>query len=103
MTETDTKTQAAPKRKEPTAKNQKDYTPEEMKQMRDNMVKHYKGEITFLKVQAQYELLLADIEEAKTRRYVAMAHTAQLFAGVEEEQEKRTANKTTQGRKLKMD
>lgn len=73
---------------EPEVKTQEErkYTPEEIKKMRDNMIKHYKGEITVLKTQAEYEKLLADIEESKARRYHAMATQAQLFAGTNDEE-----------------
>ena len=73
---------------EPEVKTQEErkYTPEEIKKMRDNMIKHYKGEITVLKSQAEYEKLLAEIEESKSRRYLAMAQQAQLFAGTNDEE-----------------
>jgi hypothetical protein len=59
------------------------YTPEQIAQMRSNMIKHYKNEITFLKTQAEFEKLQADIEDHRARRYSAMAHQAQLFQGQE--------------------
>ena len=62
------------------------YTPEQIAQMRSNMIKHYKNEISFLKVQSEFEKLQADIEEHRARKYSAMAHQAQLFQGQEEEE-----------------
>lgn len=86
---------------------EKQYTPEEMAQMRKSMIANYKAEITFLKVQAEYEKLTADIEEHKTRRYIALAQASQIFAKMEdnpeeqEEQEQPRAPKKE--RKLKVE
>ena len=65
----------------------KQYTQQELDAMRKSMIANYKSEITFLKVQAEYEKLSADIEEHKTRRYIAMARAAQVFAAHEGEEE----------------
>ena len=92
MTETNVK-EPVVENNQPKGPKQQKYTAEEMKKMRDDMIKHYKGEITFLKVQADYENLLANVEESKARRYMAMAQVAQLFAGVEDEQEKENLGK----------
>lgn len=74
-----------------------DYTPEQLESMRKQMIQNYKSEITFMKVQAEYEKWAADIEEHKTRRYRAMALAAQIFASQEQEEEapkkKRTLKK----------
>lgn len=73
------------------------YTPEELGAMRKMMISNYKAEISFLKVQEQYEKLSADIEEHKTRKYKAMAVSAQIFAAQEaaekEEAELKTVKK----------
>jgi hypothetical protein len=61
------------------------YTPEQIAEMRAKMIKHYQGEIKFLKIQAEFEKLQADVEEHRARRYSAMAHQAQLFADPEKE------------------
>tara|TARA_B100001094_G_C18009117_1_gene709194 strand:+ start:584 stop:865 length:282 start_codon:yes stop_codon:yes gene_type:complete len=61
----------------------KQYTQAELDSMRKGMIANYKSEISFLKVQAEYEKLSADIEEHKTRRYMAMARTAQVHAAME--------------------
>jgi hypothetical protein len=61
----------------------KQYTQVELDAMRKGMITNYKSEISFLKVQAEYEKLSADIEEHKTRRYMAMARTAQVHAAME--------------------
>lgn len=61
-------------------------TPEEIKARRADLVKDYREEIKFLKVQSEYEDLLATIEESKYRRYAAIAQTAQLFDHMEREE-----------------
>lgn len=62
-------------------------TPEEIKARRADLVKDYREEIKFLKVQSEYEDLLATIEESKYRRYAAIAQTAQLFEHMEREEQ----------------
>lgn len=84
---------------------EKQYTPEEMAQMRKSMIANYKSEITFLKVQAEYEKLTADIEEHKTRRYIALAQAGQIFAKMEEQevQQEPAKPKVKKERKLKVE
>jgi len=62
------------------APEQPQYTEEQMKQMRSEMTKFYSEEIKFLKKQEEYERLLADIEEHKTRKLTMMQRAAQMFA-----------------------
>jgi hypothetical protein len=66
---------------------EKALSPEEVKKMRSKIVADYKEEIGFLKIQSQYETLLAEIEEAKFKRYNAIAKTAQLFAHMEQQEQ----------------
>jgi len=72
------------------------YTEAEMKEMRAEMSKFYSEEIKFLKKQEEYERLLADIEEHKTRKFTMMQRAAQMFAAAEaaqaeyEQQEKQS-------------
>ena len=77
MSDTETTTQSEVQEQE------RQYTPEELKTMRDNMVKFYKEETGFLQVQAKYETLLADIEEARLRRMVAANKMAYMYAQAE--------------------
>jgi peptidoglycan hydrolase CwlO-like protein len=65
---------------------QQKLSPEEIKARRTELVKDYREEIKFLKVQSEYEDLLATIEESKYRRYAAIAQTAQLFDHMEREE-----------------
>jgi len=67
------------------------YTPEQLKEMSKARTNYYKEGITELRAQEVFEKLQADIEEHKTRRIIAIAKRAQLFAqeeaDAEEEQE----------------
>ena len=63
------------------------FSPEELKKMRSGMITSYKAEIELLKVQSDYEKLMADIEEHRLRRYFAILKFAQLNAPEEENKE----------------
>lgn len=54
-------------------------TPEEYEKARKDAADHLKKEITFLKVEKEYQTLLADVEEAKTRRITMVAQQARFF------------------------
>ena len=62
-------------------------TPQEIQEMRKKIVADYREEIKFLKVQAEYEELLAKIEESKLRKYSSIAKLAQLFDHMESQEE----------------
>lgn len=79
------------------------YTPEQIAEMRSNMIKHYQSEIKFLKVQSEFERLQADVEEHRARKYSAMAHSASLFGDPEQDlqAEETPQPKAKKERKLK--
>jgi len=58
---------------------QQELSPEDYKKARENAIKHLKGEITFLKVEDEYQRLLADIEESKTRRITMIMQRARFY------------------------
>lgn len=60
-------------------------TPEELAQMRAKLKVYYKEQIEVLKVQKDYEVLLADIDDARLRRMTAIVRMAQLSAPHKEE------------------
>ena len=66
---------------------QKQYTPEEIAEMRKNMMNFYKEEIPYLELQARYETLQADIETAKFRKMEAVLKTAYLYSNMQGDQE----------------
>jgi len=55
-------------------------TPQEYDEARKNAVIHLKKEISFLKVEKEYQSLMADVEEAKTRRISMIAQQARFYA-----------------------
>lgn len=55
-------------------------SPEEIAKRKKDLIKFYKDQIDFLKPQKEYYETLADIEEAKFRRLVAMMRVGQLMA-----------------------
>lgn len=67
--------------------HEKEYTPAEMAAMKKATVEFYKERINVLKLQKEYETLLADIEEAKLRGLLAFMKVAHLKAGPESEEE----------------
>jgi len=60
---------------------EKEMTPEEMDQMRNNMVEFYTAQIKVLEPQAKYEELLAQIEEFRLRQAVAIVRYATVMQG----------------------
>jgi len=59
---------------------EKKLTPAEYEKARTDATAHLTKEIVFLKVEAEYEKLMADIEESKTRGMTMIAQRAQFFA-----------------------
>jgi len=59
--------------------SKKQYSKEEVAEMRAQMLEYYNTEIPFLKLQLEFEDLGAQIEESKARKYVAMAQAAQAY------------------------
>lgn len=69
--------------------DKKEPTEAELKEYRENMKKFYEGEIPLLKKKREYEILLADIEEARAKSLTMRIRQAQLLnpPGLEEESE----------------
>lgn len=59
------------------------YTDEQLKAMRAEMIRYYTEEIKFLKKQEEFERLSADIEEHKVRKLTMMHRSAQIYASIE--------------------
>lgn len=66
---------------------QDELTPQQIETMRKNMVAYYKEQINTLKLQAEYEKLLADIEESRAKRVMNSIRIAQMMAGPRQEEE----------------
>lgn len=60
-------------------------TEKELQEYRENMKKFYDTQIPLLKKQKEYELLLADIEEARAKRVTMSMRIAQIMAGPPEQ------------------
>ena len=59
-------------------------TKEEMTQKREEITAFYKDNIPHLEIQADYEVLLATIEEARAKRMQAQMFMAQQYAAQKE-------------------
>ncbi len=68
-------------------KKKQEYTEKEYAEMRSKMVSYYEKEIPFLELQFKFESLVADIEDAKTRKIMALAQAAQIYTAMNPEEE----------------
>ena len=66
-------------------KEEKKFTPEEMRQRRLNLMEFYKEQTEFLTLQKNYEQLVTELEELRTRFMVAQVRQAQMAPPPEEE------------------
>lgn len=64
-----------------TNKTQAEPTEKELLEYRENMKKFYDQQIPLLRKQKEYEGLLADIEEARAKRFTMSMRIAQIMAG----------------------
>lgn len=64
-----------------TTNQQPEPTEKDLQEYRENMKKFYDVQIPMLKKQKEYELLLADIEEARAKRITMSMRIAQIMAG----------------------
>lgn len=58
---------------------QEKMSPEEYAKARDDAMKHLKAELPFLRVEAEYHKLQADVEEHKTRKLTMIIQRSQFF------------------------
>lgn len=70
--------------------NQQELSPEQIAEMRKRTLEFYKSRISFLKVQCEYEKIVADIEEHKLRALTAQIKYAHITAPQEEEEGEET-------------
>lgn len=70
-----------------TNQDNRELSPEEIKAYRMQMTEFYKTQIPTLKLQKEYETLLADIEEARAKRMTMTIRMAQMMAGPPQEPE----------------
>jgi hypothetical protein len=62
-------------------------TQEQLTAQRKKVVQYYKNQVEVLKVQSEYEGLLAEIEMHRAKRMEMIIRQAQMSAGPQEEQE----------------
>ena len=74
----------------------KQLTPEEAKARRAEITKFYKEQIPHLKVQAEYERLMTEIEENRAKRVQAQAFMADAYMQMENAKEGEAAAATTE-------
>ena len=65
---------------------QKEMSIKEMAERKSKLTQFYKEQIEFLKIQLAYEMLLADLEDARARAVYAQVKAAQMMAGPSKEQ-----------------
>lgn len=82
--------------------SEKQYSPEELKQMRENMIKYYTEQIKVLKLQDEFERLHANIAENQAKTMMNNIRMAQMAMGPKEEKETKEESSTSEStRKLK--
>jgi len=76
----------------------KQLTPEEAKARRAEITKFYKEQIPHLKVQAEYERLMTEIEENRAKRVQAQAFMADAYMQMEGAKEDTSSTTTNEAR-----
>ena len=62
----------------------KELTPEEVKERKERLTQYYTEQVEFLTVQLQYETLVTDIEEQRAKRLQFQVMVANMLAPDEE-------------------
>lgn len=75
---------------------QEGMTPEEYRKVRGKAIKELKKEIAYLKVEAEYQNLQANIEEHKARRLAMIQRQAQLMYGGQQQPTPQKRNKQSE-------
>lgn len=70
---------------DPKGQEERKLTPEEIRERQEKMMEYWNIQIPFLKVQAEYEDLIASIEESRARRTMALYQVAQIVQGPKQE------------------
>ena len=64
----------------------KELTPEEVKERKDKLVQYYSEQVEFLTVQLEYETLVTNIEEQRAKRLQFQVMVANMLAPDTEEE-----------------
>lgn len=70
-----------------TNQHEQQLSPEEIEAYKKQMTEFYKSQLPMLKLQKEYEQLLADIEESRAKRMTMTIRMAQMMAGPPPEQD----------------
>jgi hypothetical protein len=65
----------------------KELTPEEVKERKEKLAQYYTEQVEFLTVQLQYETLVTDIEEQRAKRLQFQVMVANMLAPDDDEAE----------------
>lgn len=65
----------------------KELTPEEVKERKEKLVQYYTEQVEFLTVQLEYETLVTQIEEQRAKRLQYQVMVANMLADEPEEEE----------------
>lgn len=65
----------------------KELTPEEVKERKEKLIQYYTEQVEFLTVQLEYETLVTAIEEQRAKRVQFQVMVANMLAQDEEEEE----------------
>lgn len=74
-------------------------TPEEVEVKKKEIAEYYKSNLGHLKVQAEYEALLADIEESRARRLKAQLYIAHAMAPSEPKEDSKAKEEFLKAKK----
>lgn len=67
----------------------KELTPEEVKERKEKLIQYYTEQVEFLTVQLEYETLVTQIEEQRAKRLQFQVMVANMLAPDEEEEEEK--------------
>jgi len=67
----------------------KELTPEEVKERKEKLVQYYTEQVEFLTVQLEYESLVTQIEEQRAKRLQYQVMVANMLADEPEEEEEK--------------
>jgi hypothetical protein len=72
----------------------KELTPEEVKERKEKLVQYYTDQVEFLTVQLEYETLVTAIEEQRAKRVQYQVMVANMLAGEPEDEEEEEKPRT---------
>jgi hypothetical protein len=83
---------------EETNKQAEELTPEQLTAQRLKVINYYTAQIDVLKVQAEYEKLLAEIEESRAKRMSMIISQARMSQGPADEEQEQEQDPETEAK-----